>query len=512
MSALVDNLTLGFSVAFSWKAMGYCFIGVTLGTFIGVLPGIGSLAAIAMLLPLTFGMEPTHALIMLAGIYYGSNYGGSTASILLNLPGTPSSAVTCIEGYPMSQQGRAGVALFMTAIASFVGSITGMLIMAIFSPPIAALAFSFSAPDFFSLMVLGMIAASTLASGSPIKGLAMIGLGLIMGMVGRDLYSGLLRFSYGVDELYEGLPLVAVALGIFGLPEVIKNAGQITGRTVEAKDISFRSMLPTRDDWNRSWGAMGRGTALGSFFGALPGTGGLLASFMSYATERRLAKEPWRFGKGAIEGIAGPEAANNAAVQTAFIPTLTLGIPGDIVMAIMLGALTIHGIQPGVSVINSHPDLFWGLLVSFLFGNLMLLVLNIPLIGLWVRILSIPYWVLYPFIIAFICIGVYSVNSSVVDLYVLIFFGFLGVVMTTLKFEPAPLVLGLILGPMLEENMRRALTLSRGDYSVFFTRPMSGLFMAMAALVLIWTIYGAIKARGIRRDHLRESARKLSDD
>ncbi len=346
-----SNLALGFSVAFSWQAMWYCFVGVTLGTFIGVLPGIGALAAISMLLPLTFGMEPTHALIMLAGIYYGSNYGGSTASILLNLPGTPSSAVTCIEGYPMSQQGRAGVALFMTAIASFIGSIVGMFIMAIFSPPIAALAFSFSSPEFFSLMVMGMVAASTLSSGSPIKGLAMICLGLILGMVGRDLHSGLLRFTYGVDALYEGLPLVAVALGIFGLPEVIKNAGQIGQRRVQAKDISLASMWPTREDWRRSWGAMFRGTGIGSFFGALPGTGGLLASFMSYATERRLAKEPQRFGKGAIEGIAGPEAANNAAVQTAFIPTLTMGIPGDIVMAIMLGALTIlpacHGGREG---------------------------------------------------------------------------------------------------------------------------------------------------------------------
>ncbi|MCB1388332.1 MAG: tripartite tricarboxylate transporter permease [Rhodobacteraceae bacterium] len=499
MSDFASNLALGFQVAFSWQAMWYCFVGVSLGTFIGVLPGIGALAAIALLLPLTFGMVPAHALIMLAGIYYGSNYGGSTASILLNLPGTPSSAVTCIEGYPMAQQGRAGVALFMTAIASFIGSITGMLIMAIFSPPIAALAFSFSAPEFLSLMVLGMVAASTLASGSPIKGLAMIGLGLILGMVGRDLYSGLLRFSYGVDQLYEGLPLVAVALGIFGLPEVIKNAGQITGRTVEPRAISFASMWPTRDDWRRSWGAMFRGTGLGSFFGALPGTGGLLASFMSYATEKRVARDPERFGNGAIEGIAGPEAANNAAVQTAFIPTLTLGIPGDIVMAIMLGALTIHGIQPGVSVINNHPDLFWGLLVSFLFGNLLLLVLNIPLIGLWVRILAIPYWVLYPFIIAFICIGVYSVNNSVTDLFVLIFFGVLGVLMSVLRFEPAPLVLGLILGPMLEENLRRSLTLYRGSYSVFVSRPISATFMAISAFILVWTLYGVFRNRARRR-------------
>ncbi|MBN8293286.1 tripartite tricarboxylate transporter permease [Rhodobacter sp. NTK016B] len=505
MTDLFSHIALGFSVAFSWQGIWWCFVGVTLGTFVGVLPGIGALAAIALLLPLTFGLEPTHALIMLAGIYYGSNYGGSTASILLNLPGTPSSAVTCLEGYPMAQNGRAGVALFITAIASFVGSIIGMIVMGVASPPLAALAMSFSGPDFFSLMVLGLVAASMLSSGSPLRGVAMIGLGLILGLVGRDLHSGLLRFSYGVDELYEGLPLVAVALGIFGLPEIIRNAGKIMPRRMKARDITFRSMIPTKDDWQKSRGAMLRGTGLGSFFGALPGTGGLLASFMSYAMEKHIAKEPGRFGKGAIEGIAGPEAANNAAVQTAFIPTLTLGIPGDVIMAIMMGAMIIHGIQPGAAVITSHPDLFWGLLVSFLIGNFLLLVLNIPLIGLWVRMLSIPYSVLYPFIVAFICIGVYSVNSSVTDLYVLLFFGVLGVVMAFLKFEPAPLVLGLILGPMMEENLRRTLTLHRGDYSVFVTRPISAIFLTAALLIVVLTIWSAYRNRG-KRDMAQESA------
>ncbi len=499
MNDLMSNLSLGFSVAFSLQGLWYCFIGVTLGTFVGVLPGIGALAAIALLLPLTFGLEATHALIMLAGIYYGSNYGGSTASILLNLPGSPSSAVTCLDGYPMAQHGRAGVALFITAIASFVGSIIGMIIMGIFSPPLAALAMSFSGPDFFALMVLGLVAASMLSSGSPLRGIAMIGLGLILGLVGRDLHSGLLRFSYGVDELYEGLPLVAVALGIFGLPEVIRNAGKIMPRKLSARDITFRSMVPTKDDWQKSRGAMLRGTGLGSFFGALPGTGGLLAAFMSYAMEKRVAKDPSRFGNGAIEGIAGPEAANNAAVQTAFIPTLTLGIPGDVIMAIMMGAMIIHGIQPGAAVITAHPDLFWGLLVSFLIGNFLLLLLNIPLIGLWVRMLSIPYSVLYPFIIAFICIGVYSVNNSVTDLYVLLFFGVLGCLMTYLRFEPAPLVLGLILGPMLEENLRRTLMLHRGDYTVFLTRPISGTFLALAFLIVVFTLWAAFRSRSIRR-------------
>jgi len=499
MNDLLSNLSLGFSVAFSLEGLWWCFVGVTLGTFVGVLPGIGALAAIALLLPLTFGLEATHALIMLAGIYYGSNYGGSTASILLNLPGTPSSAVTCLEGYPMAQNGRAGVALFITAIASFVGSIIGMVVMGVASPPLAALAMSFSGPDFFSLMVLGLVAASMLTSGSPLRGVAMIALGLILGLVGRDLHSGLLRFSYGVDELYEGLPLVAVALGIFGLPEVIRNAGKIMPRKIRARDITFRSMLPTRDDWQKSRGAMLRGTGLGSFFGALPGTGGLLASFMSYAMEKKMAKDPGRFGKGAIEGVAGPEAANNAAVQTAFIPTLTLGIPGDVIMAMMMGAMIIHGIQPGAAVITSHPDLFWGLLVSFLIGNFLLLLLNIPLIGLWVRMLSIPYSMLYPFIIAFICIGVYSVNSSVTDLYVLLFFGVLGCVMTYLRFEPAPLVLGLILGPMMEENLRRTLTLHRGDYTIFVTRPISAVFLFLAATIVILSIWSAYRSRGASR-------------
>ncbi|GGL79511.1 hypothetical protein GCM10011392_37440 [Wenxinia marina] len=499
MSDFFANLSLGFSVALSAAGLGWCFIGVALGTFVGVLPGIGALAAIALLLPLTFGLEPTYALIMLAGIYYGSNYGGGIASILLNLPGTPTSAVTCIDGYPMARNGRAGVALFTTATASFFGSAIGMIIMAIFSPMLAAAALRFSAPEYFSLMVLGLVAAAMLGSGSPFRALAMIFFGLILGLVGRDLTSGLLRFTYGVDELYEGLPLVAIALGIFGLPEIIRNAGHLQRSRIRSKDITFASMIPTRDEVKRAVPAAIRGTGLGAFFGALPGTGGLLASFMSYALEKKVSKHPERFGKGAIEGVAGPEAANNSAVQTAFIPTLTLGIPGDVIMAIMMGAMIIHGIQPGAQVLTSHPDLFWGLTASFLVGNLMLLILNIPLIGMWVRILSIPYSVLYPFIIAFICIGVYSVNGSVVDLGVLLFFGLLGCVMQYLKFEPAPLVLGLILGPMLEQNLRRGLQLYRGDYTEFLTRPISATFLLISLFIIVWSFWGAMKTRRMRR-------------
>ena len=498
MSDFLSNLTLGFSVALSFEGLWYCFVGVTLGTFVGVLPGIGAMAAISMLLPLTFGLDPTHALILLAGIYYGSNYGGGIASILLNLPGTPTAAVTCLDGYPMAQNGRAGVALLTTALASFIGSITGMVIMAIFSPPLAELALVFSAPEFFSLMLMGLVAASMLGSGSPLRAGAMIGLGVLLGLVGRDVHSGLMRFTYGVDELYEGLPIVAMALGIFGLPEVIRNAKFMQARKTIARDVTFRSMIPTRDEMRRSVGPVLRGTGIGAFFGTLPGTGGLLASFMSYAMERRLSKHPERFGKGAIEGIAGPESANNSAVQTAFIPTLTLGIPGDVVMAIMMGAMIIHGIQPGASVITSHPDLFWGLIASFAIGNLMLLVLNVPLIGIWIRMLTIPYSVLYPFIIAFICIGVYSVHNSVVDLFVLIFFGALGCLIAYLKFEAAPLVLGMILGPMLESSLRRTLTLYRGDYTVLATRPISGIFIGLSALLVAWAVYRYFRRKPVR--------------
>lgn len=489
------NLAIGFEVAFSAKSLMYCFIGVTLGTFVGVLPGIGPLAAIAMLLPITFSLDPTSALIMLAGIYYGTAYGGSTASILLNLPGTPSSAVTCLDGYPMSQQGRAGVALFITTVASFVGSLIGLIVLATFSPPLAAIALKFASPEYFSLMVLGLLAAALVSSGSPFRSLAMVCLGLLLGIVGTDINTGLFRFTYGYMHLFEGLPLVAIALGIFGLPELINNAGRRDRPLLLAKSITFRSMIPTKDDWHRSWGAMLRGTGIGAFFGTLPGTGGLLASFMSYATEKRVNKDPSRFGKGAIEGVAGPEAANNAAVQTAFIPTLTLGIPGDVVMAIMMGAMIIHGITPGPALLNEHSDMFWGLVVSFLIGNILLVVLNIPLIGLWVRILAIPYSVLFPFIVAFVCIGVYSVNNSVVDLYVLMGFGALGVLMICLKFEPAPMILGLILGPMLEENMRRTLTISRGDYLVFLTRPISASFLAVSVLIILWAIYTSRRER-----------------
>ncbi|MCK9260409.1 MAG: tripartite tricarboxylate transporter permease, partial [Azoarcus sp.] len=391
------NLVLGFDAAIAPATLLYCLLGVTLGTFIGVLPGIGPLAAISLLLPLTYYVPPTAAIIMLAGVYYGAQYGGSTASILLNLPGTPSSAVACLDGHPMARQGRAGVALFMTTIASFLGAMFGLVILAGFSPAIAELGLMFGPAEYFAIMVLGLVAAATL-SGSPLKGTAMVVFGLLLSMIGTDVNSGVSRYYFGVSGLMDGISLVALAMGLFGVADVIAGINNIR-HTGPASSISLRSMLPTREDVSRSWLAMLRGSAIGSFFGALPGTGTTIASFMSYSTEKRIAKDPKRFGKGAIEGVAAPEAANNAAAQTAFVPTLSLGIPGDATMALMLGALIIHGITPGPLLMSERPDVFWGLIVSFAFGNLMLLVLNIPLIGIWVSMLRIPYHVLYPFIL-----------------------------------------------------------------------------------------------------------------
>jgi putative tricarboxylic transport membrane protein len=492
---LLANLALGFDTAFSAQNLLYCFLGVFLGTFIGVLPGIGSLATIALLLPITFHLPSTSALIMLAGIYYGSVYGGSTASILLNLPGTPSTAVTCLDGYPMSRQGRAGVALFGTTIASFFGASFGIIILTLFAPAIAEFALRFGPAEYFAMMLLGLIAASTLSSGSPAKGIAMVVLGLILGIVGTDVNSGVLRFTFGIPELSDGFSLVAIAMGLFGVSEVIASIDRMRRGGIPTQKIGFRDMWPTRDDWRRSWFPMMRGTGVGAFFGALPGAGGTIAAFMSYAIEKKVADDPSRFGKGAIEGIMGPEAANNAACNTAFIPTLTLGIPGDVVMALMLGALMIHGIAPGPQLMMEHPHLFWGLIASFWIGNVLLVLLNIPLIGIWVKFLQIPYYILYPGILLFVCLGVYSVNNNVFDIYMVVFFGALGYLMLLLQMEPAPLVLGYVLGPLMEENLRRAMLLSRGDALVFFQRPISAALMITTFLLLVWAIWAQYRGR-----------------
>ncbi|NIC42205.1 tripartite tricarboxylate transporter permease, partial [Aquabacterium sp. A08] len=459
---IANGLLTGLEAALQPMTLLYCFIGVFIGTLIGVLPGIGAMATISLLLPITYHIPPTSAIVMLAGVYYGAQYGGSTASILLNLPGTPSSAVACLDGYPMAKQGRAGVALFMTTIASFVGSMLGILVLVLFSPSIAELGLKFGPAEYFSMMLLGLVAASSLASGSPAKGMAMVVLGLLLGTVGTDVNSGVARFDFGVPELMDGINLVALAMGVFGISEVIGGINQ--KREGEVKEsISMRSMLPTRKEWKDSALPMLRGTGIGSFFGALPGTGASIASFFSYAVEKKIAKDPSRFGKGAIEGVTAPEAANNAASQTAFVPTLSLGIPGDAVMALMLGALIIHGIQPGPLLMTQQPDLFWGLIVSFGIGNIMLMILNLPLVGMWVAILRIPYNVLYPAILVFIALGVYSVNNNTFDILMVAGIGAVGYLLAVLKFEAAPLMLGFVLGPLMEENLRRSLLLSRGD-------------------------------------------------
>ncbi|MDF2810032.1 MAG: protein of unknown function transrane [Microvirga sp.] len=492
-SNLTDHIGIGLQTALSLSNLIYCFVGVFAGMLIGVIPGIGALAAMSVLFPLTYHMDPVSALIMLAGIYYGGAYGGSTAAILLNLPGTPSSAVACLDGYPMARQGRAGVALFMTTASSFIAGSIGIVVMMVFSPFIASVALSFGPAEYFALMVLGVIAASTVSDGAPAKGIAMVVLGIIFGTVGTDIYTGIPRFNFGMTELFSGLSLVALAMGLFGVAEVIASIG--AANFGEVRDISLRSMIPTREDVRRSWLPSLRGTAIGSFFGTLPGTGSLIACYMSYAVERRLADDPSRFGKGAIEGVVAPEAANNAADQTAFIPTMTLGIPGSASMALLLGVLVIHGITPGPRLMVDRPDMFWGLIMSFWIGNLILLILNIPLIGLWVRVLTIPYRYLYPAILVFVCLGVFSVNNSAFDVWLVLAFGALGYAMRILDFPSAPLILGFVLGPLMEENFRRALILSRGDFAIFFNRPISGSLMAVTLLILAWGIWQTIRAR-----------------
>lgn len=491
LGGLGANISLGLETALTWQNLAYCFFGVSIGMLVGVIPGIGSLAAISMLFPITFHLDPTSALIMLGGIFYGTVYGGSTAAILLNVPGTPSSAVTSIDGYPMSKSGRGGVALLLTTTSSFIGGSIGILLMMLFSPLIVGVALQFAAFEYFALMVLGLVVAATVSDTAPAKGIAMVVVGVLIGVVGMDMYTGQTRFTFGIPYLFDGVSLVALAMGLFGISEIISSVRSVHAGRIEK--VTFRSMVPTRDDVRRSWMPTLRGTAIGSFFGTLPGTGNTIASFMSYAVEKRIAREPERFGKGAVEGICAPEAANNAADQTSFIPTMTLGIPGSPVMALILGVLIIHGIQPGPTLVIERPEMFWGLVMSFWIGNLLLLILNIPLIGLWIRVLQIPYHLLYPSIIMFICIGVYSVNNSAFDIWMVMIFGALGYLMRLLDFSAPPLLLGFVLGPLMEEHFRRAMIFSNGDFSQFLTRPISGTIMALTLLVLLWTIFVEIR-------------------
>ena len=491
---LLSNLSLGFATAFTLQNLLYCFIGVTLGTLIGVLPGLGPVATIAMLLPATYALPPIAALIMLAGIYYGAQYGGSTTAILINIPGESSSVVTAIDGYQMARNGRAGVALFTAGMGSFFAGCVATLVLAGFAAPLSELAFKFGPAEYFSLMVLGLIGAVVLASGSLIKAIGMIILGLLMGLVGTDVKSGTARYSFDIPQLTDGLGFVTVAMGMFGFAEIIVNLEQKEHRETFLKKIT--KLWPTMADFKRMVPPILRGTVLGSFLGILPGGGASLAAFGAYSLEKKMSKNSHEFGKGAIEGVAAPESANNAAAQTSFIPLLTLGIPPNAVMALMVGAMTIHNIQPGPQVMTSNPALFWGLIASMWLGNVMLIVLNLPMIGVWVKLLTIPYRYLYPAILVFCCIGVYSVNNTSFDIYLTAIFGVLGYIFVKLECEPAPLLLGFVLGPMMEENFRRALLLSRGDYSVFLTRPLScGLLIAAALLVLIVALPAFKKTR-----------------
>ncbi|CAJ0714354.1 MULTISPECIES: tripartite tricarboxylate transporter permease [Ralstonia] len=481
---LFANLALGFSTALSIQNLIYAFIGCVLGTLIGVLPGLGPIATIAMLLPATYALPPVAALIMLAGIYYGAQYGGSTTAILVNLPGESSSVVTTIDGYQMARRGRAGVALATAGLGSFFAGCVATLVLAAFATPLSEFAFNFGPAEYFSLMVLGLIGAVVLASGSLIKAIAMIVLGLLLGLVGTDVNSGTARYSFDVPELADGLNFVSVAMGVFGFAEIIANLEQKEHRETFVEHV--RNLWPSREDFKRMIPAVLRGTALGSLLGILPGGGATLASFASYSLEKKTSKYSSEFGKGAIEGVAGPESANNAAAQTSFIPLLTLGIPPNAVMALMVGAMTIHNIQPGPQVMTSNPALFWGLIASMWIGNLMLIVLNLPMIGVWVRLLKVPYRFLYPAILVFCCIGVYSVSNTTFDIFQTALFGLIGYMFVKLRCEPAPMLLGFVLGPMMEENFRRALLLSRGDFSTFVTRPLSmGLLIAAGILVLL---------------------------
>ncbi|MCP5281062.1 MAG: tripartite tricarboxylate transporter permease [Rhodoferax sp.] len=493
---LISHLSIGFGVAFTPINLLYAFIGCLMGTLIGVLPGIGPLATIAMLLPATYALPPVSALIMLAGIYYGAQYGGSTTAILVNLPGEASSVVTVIDGYQMARQGRAGPALAAAGLGSFFAGCVGTLVLAGFAIPLTEVAFLFGPAEYFSLMVLGLIGAIVLASGSILKAIGVILLGLMMGLVGTDVNSGVARYSFDIPELTDGISLLAIAMGVFGYGEIISNLGKHESeREVFSADV--KSLMPTREDFRNMAPAVLRGTVLGSMLGILPGGGATMSAFAAYTIEKKVKARQGEvpFGTGNIRGVAGPEAANNAASQTSFIPLLTLGIPPNAVMALMVGAMTIHNIQPGPQVMTSNPELFWGLIASMWIGNAMLVILNLPLIGLWIKLLTVPYRWLYPAIVLFCAIGVYSTNNNTFDIWMVGMFGVLGYMFIKLGIEPAPLVLGLILGPMMEENLRRALLLSRGDWTVFFTRGLSASLLAIAAALLMIVLLPAVRKK-----------------
>jgi len=491
---LFDNIAFGLGVAMTPMNLLYCLIGALIGTLIGVLPGIGPVATVAMLLPITFYVPPVSALIMLAGIYYGAQYGGSTTAILINLPGEASSVVTCLDGYQMARKGRAGAALAVAALGSLFAGCVATLILAAFAPPLASVALLFGPAEYFSLMALGLIAAVVLAQGSLVKALGMIILGLLLGLVGTDVGSGAARMTFGIPELSDGIGFVPLAMGLFAVAEIIANLENPENRGLVTKRVS--GLWPTREDFRRSWPAVLRGTGIGSVLGILPGGGALLSSFAAYTVEKRLSKHPQEFGHGAVEGVAAPESANNAGAQTSFIPLLTLGIPSNAVMALMAGAMIIQGIQPGPQVMASQPELFWGMIASMWVGNLMLVVINLPMIGVWVSLLRVPYRLLYPMILVLCFIGVYSLNNSAFEVMLLLIFGLMGYVFLKWGCEPAPLLLAFVLGPMMEENLRRAMLLSRGDPTTFVTRPISlALLLVAAALVVIVALPAVRRSR-----------------
>lgn len=492
---LLQNLAFGFGVALSFSNILYCLIGVTVGTFVGVLPGIGPMAAISMLLPITFGLDPVGALIMLAGIYYGAQFGSSVTSILLNIPGHAAAAVICLDGHPMAKQGRAAVGLVGSAIASFIGGSLAIILVMQFAPPLAVFALRFGPTEYFSMMLLALLAAAALAQGSFLRGFGMVVMGLIIGTVGIDVNSGAQRLTFGNWNLADGVSFVIVAMGFFAIAEVLSNLEPNSKPQMIGSDFKWRELVPTWHDFKQAFGSIIRGFGVGSLFGVLPGSGPTIASFVSYSVEKKVSRTPERFGKGALEGVTGPESANNAAAVAGFIPTLTLGVPGDAIMALMLGCLMIFGIQPGPSVITDNPELFWGLMASMWIGNLLLLILNIPMVGVWVRVLKIPYRILFPSILLFICIGVYATNNNVFDILMLAGFGVVGYVLSKLDCPAAPLLLGVILGPLIEENLRRALLISGGDPSVFITHPISlGLLLVAAAVVVVFS-YSGLRAR-----------------
>ncbi|MEQ8447709.1 MAG: tripartite tricarboxylate transporter permease [Pelagibacterium sp.] len=493
------NLLEGFSVALSYEAVFFCFVGVAVGTLVGALPGVGALATISMLLPVTFYIDSTLAIIMLAGIFYGSQYGSSIAATLLNIPGTSTAAVTCLDGYPMTKKGRSGQALFLTTISSFFGGSVAIVAMMWFAPVLADLALDFQSVDYFSVMLLALVAVSFSGGKAPLKGLLMVAVGIALGLVGTDVTTGQYRMTFGVLELADGISLVPLAMGLFGVAEIIISVHGITTARAKITSVRLKDMMPSQQELRQTVMPTVRGSALGSLMGVLPGAGPTLASFLAYSTEKSISKTPERFGQGAVEGITAPEAANNAAVQAAFIPTLSLGIPGDAVMAVLLGALLMHGITPGPQFISSNPDMFWALVASFWIGNVILLVLNIPLIGIWVKMLSIPYRILYPTMLFFICVGVYSISLSAFDVFLVIIFGLIGYGMWLARLPVVPLLLGFILGPMIEENFRRVMLVSGSDPMAFVQSPYSLVFLSIALAIIVLPLltkgFSAIRAR-----------------